>query len=601
MKKSTNVARRAKSKIGSAMVQLAVMASSLSVSAAATAYYGSRRGNYNSRKGHSYLVDNGLGGISRDLLKYKKSHTIKTGTTTDPVGELFLNKTASIRELVLVDRNIKDYYLFSKLSKPGVEVIELPKEANGLDFLIKTLEQYQGLSAVHIFSHANAGELLLGNTNVGKKALQNNVEAFNKLNKAIVKGGDLLFYGCELGKGKEGEEFLDIIKGNTHVDVAASNNLTGNADYNGDWELEIHKGNIEAKPLPESIAMKDFTGVLQHTLQNFGFISGGPTADTGCPTDRSDYTYGYYSLISGNYTVCGFMGIGPGDSGNGFGGTTVNMSHYFNGVYTPAFLGESGTSASNSGTHAIEVKSSTLFQLTNVVADEWPPNIAGSNGYTFSNVRIIGYIDGGGTIASSAHSTVDDQATTSTFTFDSDELADFAGVSLTKFRLEFRNDTGLATGMRLVSYTTAEPVDNDGNLTAAADVTEPVGLPTTADTVGEAVDVFDFTISDGGGGDGLATTISQIVVNVSGTSTDAERSQVTWRLNGPDVSNMTGTYNAGSDTVTFSGLSISIANGGNETYTVNAYYNDNTNLTEDHTFILSVDGDTDLTVGASGT
>src|SRR5690606_24586731 len=248
MKKSTNVARRAKSKIGSAMVQLAVMASSLSVSAAATAYYGSRRGNYNSRKGHSYLVDNGLGGISRDLLKYKKSHTIKTGTTTDPVGELFLNKTASIRELVLVDRNIKDYYLFSKLSKPGVEVIELPKEANGLDFLIKTLEQYQGLSAVHIFSHANAGELLLGNTNVGKKALQNNVEAFNKLNKAIVKGGDLLFYGCELGKGKEGEEFLDIIKDNTHVDVAASDNLTGNADYNGDWDLEIQKGDIEAIP-----------------------------------------------------------------------------------------------------------------------------------------------------------------------------------------------------------------------------------------------------------------------------------------------------------------------------------------------------------------
>src|SRR5690606_38334975 len=134
--------------------------------------------------------------------------------------------------------------------------------------------------------------------------------------------------------------------------------------------------------------------------------------------------------------------------------------------YTPAFLGESGTSASNSGTHAIEVKRSTPFQLTNVGADEWPPHLAGSNGYTFSNVRLIGYLDGGGTIASSAHSTVDDHATTSTFTFDSDELAHFAGVSLSKFRLEFQNDTGQATGSRLVSYTTAEPVDADGTLTA---------------------------------------------------------------------------------------------------------------------------------------
>src|SRR5690606_36462185 len=226
----------------------------------------------------------------------------KTGTTTDPVGELFLNKTASIRELVLVDRNIKDYYLFSELSKPGVEVIELPKEANGLDFLIKTLEQYQGLSAVHIFSHANAGELLLGNTNVGKKALQNNVEAFNKLNKAIVKGGDLLFYGCELGKGKEGEEFLDIIKSNTHVDVAASNNLTGNADYNGDWDLEIQKGDIEAIPLPESIAMKDFTGVLQFTgTINFNIYRAGSGADY----DGGDYLADaqFYESVAQNYLV----------------------------------------------------------------------------------------------------------------------------------------------------------------------------------------------------------------------------------------------------------------------------------------------------------
>src|SRR5690606_4746431 len=144
----------------------------------------------------------------------------------------------------------------------GVEVIELPKEANGLDFLIKTLGQYQDLSAVHIFSHANAGELFLGNTKVDKKALQNNVEAFNKLNKAIIKGGDLLFYGCELGKGKEGEEFLDIIKGNTHVDVAAFNNYTGNHELDGDLNLEIQKGDPSTQPRFDSVAMSNFDAIL---------------------------------------------------------------------------------------------------------------------------------------------------------------------------------------------------------------------------------------------------------------------------------------------------------------------------------------------------
>ena len=149
--------------------------------------------------------------------------------------------------------------------------------------------------------------------------------------------------------------------------------------------------------------------------------------------------------------------------------------------------------------------------------------------------------------------------------------------------------------------TVSNAPENDGSLTAAAGVTEPVTLETTVDTVGEAVNVFDFTLSDGGTSDGLAMTVSQIVLNVSGTASDVDRDKITWRLNGSDASNVTGSYNAGADTITFSSLSISIADGGSEIYTVNAYYNDNTSLTESNTIILSVDGDTDLTVGISGT
>lgn len=159
-------------------------------------------------------------------------------------------------------------------------------------------------------------------------------------------------------------------------------------------------------------------------------------------------------------------------------------------------------------------------------------------------------------------------------------------------------DTSDAVGNGI---TVSNALDTDGALTSAAGVTEPVGLTWSTDTVGEAVDLFDFTLTDGGGADGKAMTVSQIVINVSGTASDTDRAKITWRLNGNDVSNVTGVYNAGANTITFSGLSISIADGGNEVYTINGYYNDNTGLTNDHTVILSVDGDTDLTVGSSGT
>ncbi len=151
-----------------------------------------------------------------------------------------------------------------------------------------------------------------------------------------------------------------------------------------------------------------------------------------------------------------------------------------------------------------------------------------------------------------------------------------------------------------VDFVTAGP-DADGNVTEGAGIVEPVGLDTTIHSSGDAINLFDFTLSDGGTSDGLPMAVSQVVVNVSGTSTDTERAKITWRLNGPDASNVTGTYSAAADTITFPGLSISVADGASETYTINAYYNDNRGLTEDNTIILSVDGDTDLTVESSGT
>jgi len=142
--------------------------------------------------------------------------------------------------------------------------------------------------------------------------------------------------------------------------------------------------------------------------------------------------------------------------------------------------------------------------------------------------------------------------------------------------------------------------NKDGTLTASATLNESsaIALPSTATTSGAAVDLFDFTLTDGGGGDGLALGVSQVVVNTSGTG---PFSQVAWLLNGPDASNVSGTYTSGSNKITFSGLSISVADGTNETYLVRGYYSSNTSLTDETTFSFSLDGDTDLTVSSSGT
>ena len=221
----------------------------------------------------------------------------------------------------------------------------------------------------------------------------------------------------------------------------------------------------------------------------------------------------------------------------------------------------------------------------------------------YSTGIILAEVNGAGSATLTGTGDTDGSAATVTLT-PSSGVSTFTSMSITytasggaseNFNLQ-ASSGGLSSANS--SQLTGLVADSDGSLTAAGGVTEPVAIDTTLDTTGEAVNVFDFTLSDGGTADGNALTVSQIVLNVSGTASDTQRDNVTWRLSGNDASNVTGTYNAGADTITFTGLSISIADGASEVYTVNAYYNDNTGLTEGLTYILSVDGDTDVTVGA---
>lgn len=112
------------------------------------------------------------------------------------------------------------------------------------------------------------------------------------------------------------------------------------------------------------------------------------------------------------------------------------------------------------------------------------------------------------------------------------------------------------------------------------------------------VSLLDFTLSDGGGGDAASLSVTSLDVNITGTGA-ASASKLTWLLNGPDATNVQGTVSGGK--ITFGGLSVSIGDGASETYSVSAYFNDNTGLTDGQTLILSVDGDTDVSVGSGST
>lgn len=144
----------------------------------------------------------------------------------------------------------------------------------------------------------------------------------------------------------------------------------------------------------------------------------------------------------------------------------------------------------------------------------------------------------------------------------------------------------------------AAPSDADGMVSEALSHNASIGLNTTADTLDEAVDVIAFTLSDGGTADATPLSVTGLQMNVSGTGASVF-SKLTWILNGPDATDVQGEVNDGK--VTFSGLSIEVTDGGSETYTVSAYFIDNTGLTEGQAIVLSIDADTDITVASGST
>ena len=271
-----------------------------------------------------------------------------TNTLTDTANmQIELQQAMPVNELFIVDAALSaaDKAILRRAVKPGVAWVELDATSSGLAQLKQALVPYANLATVRIFSHATAGALSLGDGKVDANSLMQHPDIFTALNAALRKGGDLLFYGCELAQGAKGEQFIDILKNNTHIDIAASNNLTGNAALGGDWDLEIHKGDINASPLEQSIALKDFTSVLE----TFDFTSsdvtnqGGTTSaddvivnESGPGTNFSLVVNGATQGVDANATYRQYAYLGY--DGGGGTETSVTLSFTGNQTFDPASL-----------------------------------------------------------------------------------------------------------------------------------------------------------------------------------------------------------------------------------------------------------------------
>jgi len=126
---------------------------------------------------------------------------------------------------------------------------QLNVASDGVNQIVKVLEDYQGLDSIQIFSHGTSGSLSLGNMQLSNDNLDLYQGQLEAIGNSLSDTGDILFYGCNVAAGDGGEAFVAALAEISGADVAASDDVTGPMSQGADWELEEHTGNIETQPI----------------------------------------------------------------------------------------------------------------------------------------------------------------------------------------------------------------------------------------------------------------------------------------------------------------------------------------------------------------
>ena len=82
---------------------------------------------------------------------------------------------------------------------------------------------------MHILSHGEAGAIDLGGTTLDSDTLAANADLVQSWGSALTDSADIMIYGCNLAANAAGQALVDSLAELTGADVAASDDLTGNA------------------------------------------------------------------------------------------------------------------------------------------------------------------------------------------------------------------------------------------------------------------------------------------------------------------------------------------------------------------------------------
>ncbi|MFA5327282.1 MAG: DUF4347 domain-containing protein, partial [Prolixibacteraceae bacterium] len=273
------------------------------------------------------------------------------------------------QELLIVDGAVSEIADLASKANPGIRIVVLDRDQDGIEQVTKILNAEYNLSAIHLVSHGSEGSIFLGNSVLSENTLAKYSSQLKAWGNSLTDSGDILLYGCNVAHGDLGHKFINQISELTGADIAASEDYTGAASLGGNWDLEDK--NIDGCFDANSLNLAEYTQLLAVSTASITSI----TTDTG--NSSSDFITSDQTLIIGGLYTSGSSNNSLYMWVDGSRYTVAIANYQTNASWTYNYTGHNLTD----GNHTITLtnttsSSSTLASVTITIDTTTPTSLA---------------------------------------------------------------------------------------------------------------------------------------------------------------------------------------------------------------------------------
>jgi hypothetical protein len=168
-------------------------------------------------------------------------------------------------QVVFIDSRVPDIQDLLNGLAPGEQAFVIDSASDGIQQIADILasNNLTDLASISIVAHGAPGELELGSSLVTDQSLASHSTALAEIGASMAPGGNLLLYGCDVGSGAVGMQFLNDLSGLTSGTViGAATHDVGSSAQGGTWTLDASTGTLTAGAPFTAPALANFQGTL---------------------------------------------------------------------------------------------------------------------------------------------------------------------------------------------------------------------------------------------------------------------------------------------------------------------------------------------------